>query len=137
MPFSGIMLSQVKMKWKRLFKARFLISTSFFQVVKNIISALGNLCRCTGYRPILDGFKTLCCKEPQTPSGCNGVGPKGKCCKAYDISATAQQITDVLFDESEFLPYDPTMDIIFPSELQAILLYLPYFILYLIKYFTA
>jgi len=47
----------------------------------------------------------------------NGMGMNGKCCKEYDISGT-EQVADVLFDESEFLPYDPSMEIIFPPELQ-------------------
>ena len=32
---------------------------------------LGNLCRCTGYRPILDGFRTFCCKSNSGNCACN------------------------------------------------------------------
>uniref|UniRef100_A0A8D0AQ31 Aldehyde oxidase 1 n=1 Tax=Sander lucioperca TaxID=283035 RepID=A0A8D0AQ31_SANLU len=47
----------------------------------------GNLCRCTGYRPIIDGCRTFCQEKPE------------------------------LFDKREFLPLDPTQELIFPPEL--------------------
>ncbi|RMX48187.1 hypothetical protein pdam_00015397 [Pocillopora damicornis] len=48
----------------------------------------GNLCRCTGYRPIVEGFKTF-----------------------------TKESTSGLVKPEEFTPYDPTQDAIFPPEL--------------------
>uniref|UniRef100_A0A9J8ANH5 Aldehyde oxidase 6 n=1 Tax=Cyprinus carpio carpio TaxID=630221 RepID=A0A9J8ANH5_CYPCA len=47
----------------------------------------GNLCRCTGYRPIVDGYRTFCEGQPE------------------------------LFSKGDLLPLDPTQDLIFPPEL--------------------
>ncbi|XP_057686044.1 aldehyde oxidase 6 isoform X2 [Corythoichthys intestinalis] len=68
----------------------------------------GNLCRCTGYRPIIDGCRTFC-KEVN-------------CCQVNggtNCGITKEQIdeTPLLFDKSEFMPLDQTQDLIFPPEL--------------------
>ncbi|XP_019862049.1 PREDICTED: xanthine dehydrogenase/oxidase-like [Amphimedon queenslandica] len=65
----------------------------------------GNLCRCTGYRPILDGYRTFCsdCK-------CKGDGKEGGKSKEADHK---------LFDATKFKPYDPSQEIIFPPGLKA------------------
>ncbi|XP_064419619.1 aldehyde oxidase isoform X3 [Latimeria chalumnae] len=78
----------------------------------------GNLCRCTGYRPIIDGCKTFC-KE----SACCQNGREGICCLDEDNSCSSsspdavKDICTSLFKADELLPLDPTQELIFPPEL--------------------
>lgn len=81
----------------------------------------GNLCRCTGYRPIIQGFQTFC-KSNSSSESCCGRGNKNGSGCCMDASKNEdfkkQNIATSLFNENEFKPYDPKQDIIFPSELQ-------------------
>nr|XP_006117996.1 aldehyde oxidase isoform X1 [Pelodiscus sinensis] len=80
---------------------------------EQITSALaGNLCRCTGYRPILDGCKTFC-KEPS----CCQSKENGKCCLDQEDKLKEEEISTKLFSPDEFQPLDPTQEFIFPPEL--------------------
>ncbi|XP_029462074.1 aldehyde oxidase-like isoform X2 [Rhinatrema bivittatum] len=77
----------------------------------------GNLCRCTGYRPIIDGCKTFCKKSDFCQVQENGV-----CCldqkeSEPSFSGNSTDICTTLFKEEEFLPLDPTQEFIFPPEL--------------------
>ncbi|XP_049319724.1 xanthine dehydrogenase/oxidase isoform X5 [Astyanax mexicanus] len=78
----------------------------------------GNLCRCTGYRPIMEGFRTF------TKEGgcCQGRGQSNGCCMNNGVAAQEDSADSVqpLFDPEEFLPLDPTQDIIFPPELMTL-----------------
>ncbi|ODN01214.1 Xanthine dehydrogenase [Orchesella cincta] len=81
----------------------------------------GNLCRCTGYRTIMEGFKTFCKETAPSANGCcGGKGKNGGCCMDGFINdgESRTELADTLFDPSEFKKYDPKADIIFPSELQ-------------------
>ena len=76
----------------------------------------GNLCRCTGYRPILEGYKTF------TKEGC--CGAKENCCKLANGNGNGI-VDDVkpgeqgeLYSPSEFKQVDPLAEPIFPPELQ-------------------
>uniref|UniRef100_A0A8C1ZSZ9 Xanthine dehydrogenase/oxidase n=1 Tax=Cyprinus carpio TaxID=7962 RepID=A0A8C1ZSZ9_CYPCA len=70
----------------------------------------GNLCRCTGYRPILEGYRSF------TKDGgcCGGKAQSNGCCMTNEHT---QEHVNKLYDQSEFMPLDPTQEIIFPPEL--------------------
>ena len=70
------------------------------------LSVTGNLCRCTGYRPILQGFQSF-----TTSAGC----PMGeRCCKngGGACGDPQQEVGDATM-------YDSSQEPIFPPELKA------------------
>ncbi|XP_038627943.1 xanthine dehydrogenase/oxidase-like [Tachyglossus aculeatus] len=72
----------------------------------------GNLCRCTGYRPILEGLRTFA-----KDTGCFGGKEKdSNCCLNKEEKSTIT-LSPSLFNSEEFLPLDPTQEPIFPPEL--------------------
>ncbi|NXF31839.1 AOXB oxidase, partial [Nyctibius bracteatus] len=85
--------------------------------MEQIISALdGNLCRCTGYRPIIDSY-TPFAREPT----CCQLRGTGQCCLDQEVcvcsSSTGGWIHSGLCNPEEFPPVDPTQEFIFPPEL--------------------
>ncbi|XP_008831690.1 aldehyde oxidase 2 [Nannospalax galili] len=83
---------------------------------EQLMEALGgNLCRCTGYRPILESGRTFCMESV----GCQQKGT-GKCCldqRENDSLGGRSDICTELFAKEEFQPLDPTQELIFPPEL--------------------
>ncbi|XP_066544615.1 aldehyde oxidase 6 isoform X2 [Amia ocellicauda] len=81
--------------------------------MEDIMEALGgNLCRCTGYRPILDGYKTFCVAE-----NCCQDKRNGECCLKEEMSGQDCENGPELFNKDDLLPLDPTQELIFPPEL--------------------
>ncbi|XP_055681417.1 xanthine dehydrogenase [Lutzomyia longipalpis] len=73
----------------------------------------GNLCRCTGYRPIIEGFRTFTVDGGAQ----NGCAMGEKCCKVGGNGGCCEE-SNILFEPSEFIPYDPSQEPIFPPELK-------------------
>ncbi|XP_066474787.1 aldehyde oxidase 1-like [Tiliqua scincoides] len=74
----------------------------------------GNLCRCTGYRPIIDGCKTFCKESFCCQNKGNGVF----CLDEEDnLPNKEKKVCTALFTAEEFQPLDPTQELIFPPEL--------------------
>uniref|UniRef100_A0A8C7R9M8 xanthine dehydrogenase n=1 Tax=Oncorhynchus mykiss TaxID=8022 RepID=A0A8C7R9M8_ONCMY len=91
--------------------------------MEDIREALGgNLCRCTGYRPIIDGFKTFC-----DVSNAFNLFPQASCLiqstclltkmHMFSLLITSKHISEELFHMDNVLPLDPSQDLIFPPEL--------------------
>ncbi|XP_076787997.1 aldehyde oxidase 4 isoform X3 [Arvicanthis niloticus] len=75
----------------------------------------GNLCRCTGYRPIVESAKTFSPKS----TVCQLKG-SGKCCMDLDercSESREEKMCTKLYNEDEFQPFDPSQEPIFPPEL--------------------
>ncbi|CAL8288484.1 unnamed protein product [Lota lota] len=72
----------------------------------------GNLCRCTGYRPIIDSCRTF----SQGSKCCQGNGGVG-CCMNEEERTGPEPSGPQLFNKEDLLPLDPTQDLIFPPEL--------------------
>uniref|UniRef100_A0A2K5WHA8 aldehyde oxidase n=1 Tax=Macaca fascicularis TaxID=9541 RepID=A0A2K5WHA8_MACFA len=77
----------------------------------------GNLCRCTGYRPILESGRTFCMES----NSCQQKGT-GKCCLDWGENDSSplgkkNEICTKLFAKEEFQSLDPTQELIFPPEL--------------------
>ncbi|CAL1540108.1 unnamed protein product [Lymnaea stagnalis] len=70
----------------------------------------GNLCRCTGYRPILGAFHSFA--KDKSPSPC-AMGEN--CCRRTDRGEHGQTFSD---KSTTCLPYDESQEPIFPPELK-------------------
>lgn len=101
------------------------------------VALQGNLCRCTGYRAIIEGYKTFIEdweSQRVTVNGTsqtNGVCAMGEaCCKNKTDPPEDKSETKYIFDKSSFLPYDSSQEPIFPPELKLFPSYDEQFLIY-------
>ena len=83
----------------------------------------GNLCRCTGYRPILDAAQTFsiestgCAKATANGGGgCCMEKKDGGCCKDGESESNGEAIKR--FTPPGFIEYNPDTELIFPPALK-------------------
>lgn len=74
-----------------------------------------NLCRCTGYRPILEALYSF---SPESGGCCGGNKNGGGCCKDKNSSDEDEGYDEKLLSFGDFPKYDPTQEIIFPPSLR-------------------
>eukprot|EP00794_Sanderia_malayensis_P018318 gene18318-biopygen12265 len=86
----------------------------------------GNLCRCTGYRPILEGFRSFTADNAsivpeEIKEGCCVGAINGKCCQLQNgvgSNENGEEGDDSNEGDASFMLYCPKREPIFPPELQ-------------------
>uniref|UniRef100_A0A1I7T580 Xanthine dehydrogenase n=1 Tax=Caenorhabditis tropicalis TaxID=1561998 RepID=A0A1I7T580_9PELO len=84
--------------------------------IKQINAAIrSNLCRCTGYRPILEALYSF---SSESGGCCGGKKNGGGCCKDKNSSDEDEGFDEKLLNFGDFPKYDSTQEIIFPPSLR-------------------